>query len=74
MPRSVFLELLDEEAGIPKGAPGAFATFKDLTRMLDARKALLEKIEAAKEKGELTEQQREQLAALVRRHIFPSNG
>jgi TIR domain-containing protein len=70
MPRSAYLELLDEEASIPKGARGEF-TFEELRGMLDARKALLEKIEAAKERGELTTQQHDQLMGLVRKHIFP---
>jgi hypothetical protein len=71
MPRSAFLELLDEEASIPKGAPGAFDKFEDLKRMLDARAALVKKIEAARQKGELTVQQHEQLTALVRKHALP---
>lgn len=71
MPRSAFLELLDEEAGIPRGGHGAFATFDDLKRMLDARVALIEKIEAAMKRGELTTQQHDQLIALVRKHAYP---
>lgn len=71
MPKSAFLELLDEEAGIARGGRGAFATFDDLRRMLDARVALIEKIEAARKKGELTAQQYDQLIALVRKHALP---
>ena len=56
MPRSAFLELLDEEAGIARGGRGKFATFDDLKRMLDGRVALIKKIEAAKKQGELTTQ------------------
>ncbi len=71
MPRSAFLELLDEEAAIPRGARGGFATFEGLKLMLDARKSLIEKIEAARARGELTAQQHDQLLALVRKHALP---
>jgi hypothetical protein len=73
MPRSLFLEILDEEKSIARGAQGAFATFADLEKMLQARKQLLEKIDIALQNGQLTPQQREQLTALTSKHALPGN-
>ena len=67
----MFLELLDEEAAITRGAPRIFDTFDGLTKMLDARAALIKKIEMAKNDGQVTEQQHDQLIALVRKHARP---
>ena len=69
MKRSMFLELLDEEAAIPKGGPRAFIDFKDLCAMLDARKQLIEKAGTCRDQGELTGEQYEQLVALIRKNI-----
>ena len=38
--RSLYLELLDEEASLPKGARGAFADVQDLMKALGGRAAL----------------------------------
>jgi hypothetical protein len=73
MSRSLFLEILDEEASIARGAKAAFPTFADLQKMLEARKQLLEKIDIALRNQQLTPHQREQLTALTRKHALPSN-
>lgn len=69
MKRSAFLELLDEEAAIPKGGPGAFIDFKALCAMLDARKELIEKAGRCRDQGELTSEQCEQVVAIIRKNI-----
>ena len=71
MKRSLFLELLDEEASIPRGAIGKFESFKELEKMLQARSSLVEKMDAAKAEGQLTEDQYAQLLSLVRKHALP---
>jgi len=70
MKRSLFLELLDEEASLAKGAKGAF-TVQDLGTMLKARAALVGKMDAAKAEGQLTQEQYDQLVALNRKHSLP---
>jgi len=69
MKRSAFLELLDEEQTIRKGGPGVFRDKKELFEMLDARKALMEKAKNCLDRGELTQQQCDQLIALTRKNI-----
>lgn len=69
MTRSMFLELLDEEAAIPKGGPGAFKGVPELFKMLDARKQLIEKAGASRDRGELTSDQYDQVVAVIRKNI-----
>ena len=71
MARSLFLELLDEEANIPKGAKGAFTSVGDLATMLKTRAALVHKMDAARAAGQLTQEQYDQLVALNRAHSLP---
>ena len=71
MARSLFLELLDEEASIPKGAKGAFKSVEELGNMLKARAALVHKMDAAKAAGQLTQKQYDQLVQLNRAHSLP---
>jgi hypothetical protein len=66
--RSLFLELLDEEATIPKGGKGAFSSVGDLAKALQARAALVRKMDAAKAGGQLTQEQYDQLVSLNRKH------
>jgi len=71
MKRSLFLELLDEEASLPKGAKGAFNSLEEARSMLEARAALVRKMDAAKAEGQLTQEQYDQLVALNRKHSLP---
>ena len=71
MARSLFLELLDEEASLSKGAKGAFISVADLGAMLQARAALVKKMDAAKASGQLTQEQYDQLVTLNRKHSLP---
>jgi len=71
MRRSLFLELLDEEASLAKGAKGAFKSVQGLGTMLEARAALVGKMDAAKAAGQLTQEQYDQLVALNRKHSLP---
>ena len=69
--RSLYLELLDEEASLPKGARGAFTDVQDLMKALGARAALVKKMDAAKASGQLTQQQYDNLVTLNRQHSLP---
>ena len=69
--RSLYLELLDEEASLPKGARGAFANVEDLMKALGARAALVKKMDEAKASGQLTQEQYDNLVALNRQHSLP---
>ena len=69
--RSLYLELLDEEASLPKGARSAFANVGDLMTALGARAALVKKMDAAKASGQLTQEQHDNLVALNRQHSLP---
>ena len=69
--RSLYLELLEEEASLPKGARGAFAGVEDLMKVLRARAALVKKMDAAKSSGQLTQQEYDNLVALNRQHSLP---
>jgi len=71
MKRSLFLELMDEEAGIAKGGKEAFRSVTELGEMLRARAALVKKMDEAKAQGQLTQDQYDQLVALNRRHGLP---
>ena len=71
MARSLFLELLDEETSISKGAKAAFKSVDDLGTMLKARAALVHKMDAAKAAGQLTQEQYDQIVALSRAHSLP---
>jgi hypothetical protein len=71
MNRSLFLELLDEEEGIPKGAPGAFRSVDELAKVLKARASLVKKMDEAKANGQLTQEQYDQLVVLNRKHSLP---
>ena len=71
MKRSLFVELLDEESKIPKGAVGAFASVDELANALKARAALVHKMDAAKAAGQFTQEQYDQLVALNRKHSLP---
>lgn len=70
--RSLFLELLDEESKIPKGAVGGFASVEELGRALQSRAELVDKMDAAKAAGQLTQEQYDQLVALNRKHSLPA--
>lgn len=74
MNRSLFLELLDEEASIPKGASGAFPSVADLVKALQARAALVKKMDAAKAAGQLTQEQYDQLLLLTQKHALSPGG
>jgi hypothetical protein len=71
MKRSLFLELLDEEASIPKGAKGAFKSVEELGTVLKARAALVKKMDTAKAEDQLTQEQYDQLVTLNRKHSLP---
>ena len=66
--RSLYLELLDEEASLPKGARDAFASVEDLMKGLGARADLVKRMDAAKASGQLTQQEYDNLVALNRQH------
>ena len=69
--RSMYLELLDEEAGLPKGAKGAFADVNELAQALKARADLVRKMDSAKASGQLTQEQYDNLVRLNRQHSLP---
>jgi hypothetical protein len=71
MKRSLFLELLDEETSLEKGAKEAFRSVEELGNMLKARAALVRKMDAAKAEGQLTQEQYDQLVTLNRKHSLP---
>jgi hypothetical protein len=73
MGRSAFLELLDEEMSLAKGAKGAFNGVEGLKKMLEARATLIKKVEAAREKGQLSQEQHDQLIAIIRKHSLPGS-
>jgi len=68
MERSLFLELLDEEANIPKGGKGVFKSVAELGEMLRARAGLVKKMDEARAQGQLTQEQYDQLVARNRKH------
>jgi adenine C2-methylase RlmN of 23S rRNA A2503 and tRNA A37 len=71
MPRSQYLELLDEETGLTRGAKGIFGSVGGLADALKKRAAFVAKVESAFATGELTEKQKDELIALNRQHSLP---
>ncbi|MFN7939588.1 MAG: hypothetical protein U0R19_40050 [Bryobacteraceae bacterium] len=69
--RSMYLELLEEESRLPKGAKGAFRNVNELGKMLQARANLVKKMDEAKSSGQLTQEQYDNLVRLNRQHSLP---
>ena len=64
----MYLELLEEEARLPKGGRGAFRSVEDLKDALLARAELVRKMDKAKASGQLTQEQYDNLTRLNRAH------
>ncbi len=71
MVRSRFIELIEEEKSLSRGATRAFATVADLGEMLKARAAFATKVAAAFKAGALTRDQHDKLIALNRSKSLP---
>ena len=71
MPRSMYLELLDEEAQLTRGASGVFGSVDALADTLKKRAAFIQKVNTAFESGSLTAQQKDELITLNRQHSLP---
>jgi hypothetical protein len=69
----MYLELLEEESQLPKGAKGAFGSVADLGKALQARAALVKKMDEAKASGRLTQEQYDNLVRLNRQHSLPQH-
>jgi hypothetical protein len=69
----MYLELLEEESHLPKGAKGAFGSVEDLGKMLQARANLVKKMDDAKASGQLTQEQYDNLVRLNRSHSLPQS-
>ncbi len=69
MARSMFVELVEEEKVLPRGAKGAFSK-KGLQEMLASRAAFAKKVDSALQAGSLTKAQHQELTPLNRRNTL----